>query len=239
MDPLLRVKTIACTPNPQSVVYAAMHQDYSDGYVADESPKDEAKAGEIIVKRLLKGEPHFGPLEHPQITFAVGYCPHSVMQQARTHRVGTSFDCQSFRYTGDNIVQAAQGQKDIEEVIYFRPIGQYTDRSGKRYFYSEEMRNEDKEIALSLCGHYAHRIEHEGLSNEHARGMLPFDYRQHFVVSFNARSLMHFLDLRAKTDAQLEIRWLCELMFPLFKEWMPAVAGWYEANRLGKGRLAP
>jgi len=77
------------------------------------------------------------------------------------------------------------------------------------------------------------------MSEEHARGMLPFDYRQHFVVTFNMRSLMHFLDLRAKKDAQLEIQQLCELMMPHFLEWSPAIARWYQFTRLGKGRLAP
>jgi len=29
------------------------------------------------------------------------------------------------------------------------------------------------------------------------------------------------------------------LMWPHFKEWTPAIAQWYEENRLGKARLAP
>ena len=41
-----------------------------------------------------------------------------------------------------------------------------------------------------------------GFAEEHARGILPFDYRQHFVVSFSLRAFLHFLDLRAKLDAQ-------------------------------------
>ena len=50
---------------------------------------DEQRAGEII-KRLLAGERgHFGPLEHAQIVLNVGWFPHSVMQQARTHRVAS------------------------------------------------------------------------------------------------------------------------------------------------------
>ncbi|HEY9874404.1 MAG TPA: FAD-dependent thymidylate synthase, partial [Candidatus Obscuribacterales bacterium] len=78
-----------------------------------------------------------------------------------------------------------------------------------------------------------------GMAEEHARGKLPFDYRQHFVVSFNLRSVLHFCDLRNKKNAQLEIQKLCELMWPHIKEWTPAVAEWYENNRLGKARLAP
>ena len=70
-------------------------------------------------------------------------------------------------------------------------------------------------------------------------GVLPFDYRQHFVVSFSLRAFLHFMDLRAKLDAQLEIRQLCDLMWPHMVAWAPEFAGWYEKNRLHRARLAP
>lgn len=471
-----RVEVIAQTPNPQQVVYAALHQDYTEGFVFDDRDNwpSEEKCGETIVKRLLAGERgHYGPLEHPQIVFNCGYFPHSVMQQARTHRVGVSFDVQclaadteitfvndqspgngtfkkniselydlwtnrekkiclsspeklpkedlrdcqnriqkmrlrvlneetgffevgsikdiicsgiqpvyrltledgktldstvnhrlftsagwqtmgeavglitaadgsavkmtknchllcngiaitsqqsdihqtglqepiakgflaefshscqpivepqnwpktpnipgnqlrahpvkvqsvqylgeqntydlevegkwhnfvangvvvhnSFRYTGHQFLTVAEGKKDIEEVFYLRPIGYYTDRQGKRYYYSPEQREAD----LTWCAEAAKRYQLDieaGMSEEHARGKLPFDYRQHFIVSFNLRSFLHFCDLRNKKDAQLEIQKLCELMWPHFHNWVPAIAEWYETTRLGKARLAP
>jgi thymidylate synthase (FAD) len=78
-----------------------------------------------------------------------------------------------------------------------------------------------------------------GFAEEHARGILPFDYRQHFVVSFTLRAFLHFLDLRAKLDAQQEIRELCDLMWPHLQAWTPQFADWYEKSRLHKARLAP
>ncbi len=447
-----RVEVIAKTPNPQQVVYAAMHQDYTDGFVYDErdSWPTESQCGEIIVKRLLAGERgHYGPLEHPQIVFNCGYFPHSVMQQARTHRVGVSFDVQclsanteitfvncegntnqklkktigelydrwtngekairqrsirgrngeapgqyrrdckqrirkmrlrvlneetglfevghikdvmcsglqpvyrvtledgktldctvnhrlftlegwqtmgdavglvtnidgtviemtkpsylmcngmavvgnglyrksydpivntekklqshpvkvksveylgqqmtydlevegswhnfvangivvhnSFRYTGNQFIDVVAGKKDIEDVFYLRPVGDYSDRQGKKYFYSPEQRAADLEWCLEAAKRYKADFE-GGMSEEHARGKVPFDYRQHFVVSFNLRSFMHFCDMRNKKDAQLEIQQLCEMMWPHFADWTPAIAQWYEKQRQGKARLAP
>ncbi|MGK7899778.1 MAG: thymidylate synthase (FAD), intein-containing, partial [Xenococcus sp. (in: cyanobacteria)] len=58
-----RVEVIAKTPNPQQVIYAALHQDYSEGFVFDEQDNlpSEKKCGEIIVKRLLAGDRgHYG-----------------------------------------------------------------------------------------------------------------------------------------------------------------------------------
>ena len=240
-DPRFRVDAIAATPNPQQCVYAAMHQDYSEGFVADDRAQwpDEARAGEICIKRLLAGERgHYGPLEHAQIVFNVGWFPHSVMQQARTHRVGVSFDVQSMRYTGDRICKAANGELDLEEVFYLRKPDLYRDRNGHVYEYTEEHRVTDLGLCLAAARRYRDLIS-EGFAEEHARGILPFDYRQHFVASFTMRALMHFLDLRSKLDAQLEIRAMCNMIWPYFEEWAPQIAEWYERNRLHKARLAP
>ena len=450
-----RVAVLAQTPSPQTVIYAAMHQDYSEDWVWEERDRfpDEQKCGEVVVKRLLAGERgHYGPLEHPQIVLSVGYFPHSVMQQARTHRVGTSFDVQclagdtevtfvhasgslrkikiadlydlwangeqavrerkirgrngepagyyrrncktrlqkmplrvlneatgyfetshiqevmysgvqpiyrlyledgktldcttnhrlltdqgwqrmsdaiglitnseyqvvamtkacqvmcngfvcydaqefkpvenpvnwatkprspgrklfahpvaivrveylglqttydlevqgewhnfvangvvvhnSMRYTGQRIVKAAIGEIPLEDVFYLRPAGEYSDRFGKKYQYSEDQRQQDLDWCRAAAERYQLNVD-QGMSEEHARGILPFDYRQHFVMSLNTRSLMHFLDLRAKKDAQLEIQKLCDLIWPHFQAWAPEIASWYENTRLGKARLSP
>ncbi len=236
-----RVEVVAATPNPQQVIWAAMHQDYSEELVWDSCDRwpDEERSGELIIKHLLSGDRgHYGPLEHPQITVNVGYFPHSMMQQLRTHRVGISFDVQSFRYTGQRIVDVVEGKLDIEEAFYLRPVGNYTNRQGKRYLYSEEQRQDDLQWCKDACKHYKKRID-EGLSEEHARGIIPFDARQHFVLSCNVRSLMHLLDLRWKKDAQLEAQKFCELLWVHFEQWTPAIAQWYLENRAKKAKLAP
>jgi thymidylate synthase (FAD) len=84
MDPLFRVEVLSQTPDPERVIWQAMHQDYSPDFVSPEG-WIPANYGEAVVRHLLEGDRgHYGPLEHPQITFAVGYFPHVVMQQART-----------------------------------------------------------------------------------------------------------------------------------------------------------
>jgi thymidylate synthase (FAD) len=241
MDRLFTVEVISQTANPQQTIYAAMHQDYAEGFVwaeRDRFPTEE-KSGDVVVKQLLSGNRgHYGPLEHPQITLNCGFFPHSTMQQMRTHRVGISFDVQSFRYTGNRIVEVADGKRDVEEVFYLRPLGAYSDRQGKRYEYTEAIRQQDIAWCLEGCNRYQERIN-QGFSEEHARGLIPFDVRQHWVLSANVRSMLHLLDLRWKLDAQLEAQQLCELMWEPFKEWVPAIATWYEANRLKKAKLSP
>lgn len=244
-DSLIQTHVISATSNPQKLVWLAMHQDYSSRPVSEHWENEsklphrtEAWYGQKIVEHLLAGNRgHFGCFEHPQITVNACYYPHDVISQARTHRVGISFDVQSFRYTGENLLKV-NTLEDLERVFYFRPVGEYVDRSGKKYEYTEGQRNEDIQFTSYLVSKYGQKLLY-GMSEEHARQMLPYSYRQHFVVSFNARSLMHFLDLRSKADAQIEIQWLADDLFAIFQSWCPEIAAWYEKNRLKKAKLAP
>lgn len=237
-DPRFRVEVIAQTPLPQTVVFSALHQDYFPGMVFDEQMPSETKAGKIAVERCLNKH-HYGILEHPQITFNVGGFPHSVMVQARTHRVGISFDVCSGRYVSNQYLSVFEHDGlSVEDVIYFRPVGRFRDRAGKDYEYTEIQREADKLIALSLLRNYRDKIN-QGFSEEHARDMLPYGVRQTFIVSMNLRTLCHFLDLRHKADAQIEIQMLSRLLVPHFKVWCPEIAQWYLDKRLSKGVTSP
>jgi thymidylate synthase (FAD) len=79
----------------------------------------------------------------------------------------------------------------------------------------------------------------EGMCEEHIRDYLPQAIRQNFVVSFNLRSVLHFMDLRSKLDAQIEIQALCDAMVPELQKWAPNVWKYYEEKRLHRARLSP
>ena len=179
-----------------------MHQDYSEGFVAAERADwpDESKAGEICVKRLLAGKRgHYGPLEHAQIVLNVGWFPHSVMQQARTHRVGVSFDVQSMRYTGDRICKAANDELPLEEVFYLRPVGDYSDRQGKKYTCSNTLRQQDLQLCRQAAERYLDRLR-AGFAEEHARGLrLPPAFRGELQLA--GLSTLHGLARQARCPA--------------------------------------
>lgn len=240
MDKLFNIQTLRSTPNPQQLVWLAMHQDYSEFQVVEqlESCPTETKAGELVIKHLLAGNRgHYGPLEHPQITLSCGYFPHSLMQQLRTHRLA-SFDVQSFRYTSKSITRCYNEKRLIEKAFYLRPAGKYTSRRGGSYTYSPQCREHDLERLEDVVVKYLSDYEYYG-SEEHARSLIAFDVRQHFVLSVNLRSLMHILDLRWKADAQIEAQWFCELLFENFQSWCPQIAEWYANKRAKKALLAP
>jgi thymidylate synthase (FAD) len=239
LDKRLQVVKLQCYPIPEQVIWQAGKGDYSEVPVHELEVPSPSKCGEWIVEQLLANERgHWGPLEHPGITFSVSGFVHNVMVQARTHRIGTSWDVQSQRYTGKRVVKVAKGELGVEEVFYVRPAGFYTNRKGKKYEWTEEHRQRKVGRILIECEEYADYYN-EGMCEEHIRDYLPQAIRQNFVVSFNLRSVLHFMDLRSKLDAQLEIQALCNAFAPELQKWCPSVWSYYEEKRLYKARLAP
>jgi thymidylate synthase (FAD) len=239
LDKNLEVVMLQCYPIPEMVIYQAAKCDYSEEPIHRQDVPHPSGCGEWIVNRLLSNDKgHWGPLEHPGITFSVSGYVHNVIVQARTHRVGITFDVQSQRYTGQRIVKVANGEMHPEDVFYVRPPGFYTNRYGKKYDWTEEHRQRKLERIVDECTEYALYYE-QGMCEEHIRDYLPQAIRQNFVMSVNLRSVLHLMDLRAKMDAQLEIQALCEQIAPHLEKWAPNVWKYYEEKRLHRAKLSP
>ena len=239
LDKNLEVVKLQCYPIPEQVIWQAGKGDYSEVPIHQVEVPNNKKCGEWVVEQLLANERgHWGPLEHPQITFSCAGFVHNVIVQARTHRIGTTWDVQSQRYTGKRVVKVASGELDVEEVFYVRPVGFYTNRNGKKYEWTGEDRQDELQWIVEGCKRYAVKYD-KGMCEEHIRDYLAQAIRQNFVVSFNLRSVLHFMDLRSKLDAQLEIQALCDSFAPELQKWTPSIWAYYEEKRLHKARLSP
>lgn len=240
LDRYMKVVMIRQTQLPQTLVYQAGKNDYSEDPIHTKIPPNEKDCGKWVIEQLLANERgHWGPLEHPAITLdCVGFV-HNVMVQARTHRVGVSFDVQSQRYTGRRVLKVATGVLKPEEVFYVRPEGLYLDRKGHKYEWVKNEYETQLKFCLEASERYAEKYNASGMAEEHLRDYLPQNIRQNFVVSFSLRAALHFLDLRAKLDAQIEIQALCHAISPIIKEWVPEIFSYYEEKRLYKAKLSP
>jgi thymidylate synthase (FAD) len=232
-----KVDLVEATQFPQRLVYTGLHADYSEDYFCGtELPEDEA--GRIVCERLLMGNKgHWGPLEHPSLSLMIR-ADHNTMMQLRTHRVGCTFDYQSMRYTGKRIRKVAKGELDPAEVFYVRPPGIYWDRQGDKYEWTED----DVEEMLAMCYSSAidyDRLRSRGASEEHARSVLATGYLQHGLISGSLRFWLHLLDVRAKHDAQLEVRQVMNGIQLQVQRWVPEIWSWYHAHRHTKAQLAP
>jgi len=237
----IRVAVIAATPEPERLVWLAQHQDVTDHMtIEDRVPSDP---GAAVVKTLLQRS-HFGPFEHPSITFNIGGVSRSLMAQITRHRVGISFDVQSLRYT--RLDEIGDTDEELAEAFAYPPYLHQDEpvrvverrRSPWQIEEPQKVRAELTAAYRQVLGLYRQLLA-AGLPAEDARLILPLGTRINMVMSVNARTLMHILDMRLPPNAQWEIRELCGALLDLAEIWMPATFRWYRENRAGKHKLAP
>lgn len=264
-DPYFRVEVLSKTERPSLLCYLAMHQCYAEKPIDQTridtlAQLDEAELGRRLVEKCIKFG-HWSVIEHATISFLVSGFPHSVLGQITRHR-HLSFSVQSQRYTGERISKLSEmllksnfSSKDIDDAeydahiatieeeikkhFYFRPLDTYTDRNGAKYDYGKDELENDIYYVWGNLEHHFYISKKVGYAHEHSRDFLPQNIRQDFVVTMNARSLLHFCDLRLPADAQPEIRTLAQMIFEQFECWMPEVAEWYKKNRYAKNKLSP
>lgn len=240
MDSFLRVliDKDASSPNPQAAIWRGQHQCVIEGFAPDDPTPDSQRCGEIVIKHQLAGDRgHFSVLNKAFVSFNCAGFPHSVIAQITRHR-DSAFLVQSNRYTGQRFVDVANGKATVESVFYFRIPGVYFDRAGNKYEYTEAMRLEDIADCAKACSKYADLIA-VGMSEEHARDVISYNFRQNFSISSTLEATWHWLDQRSKKDSQLEIQILASMVMQELEAWAPELSAWYRNNRWGKARLAP
>ena len=247
----MEVRLLSATDEPERLICQAARNDYMEAYVA-ETPFEEVMESvegetlddrkETLIHHLL-AHGHFGPFEHPQITFAVEGISRSCMAQITRHR-HVSFDVQSMRYVSFDDVDPADVHDG--EMVVVPPSATDPDWVGR----NQDQGSVDEETARKREELFRETIENSfaayqdllelGMPPEDARYVLPIGTQVNLVMSMNARMLMHIADMRAAADAQWEIRNLTEQVLDIATEWCPITFEYYDQEmRNRKNRLAP
>lgn len=245
----MNVEVLRSTDQPERLVCQAARGDYYDGYVGDVEYAElmsnvkfddsdvgsglsevEAKTKAFTEKQLSRG--HYGPWEHPQITFAVEGVSRVTMAQITRHRL-MSFDVQSMRYVDFSEADIVTPKSLIDPDHFSRETGEvaFSDERERERLLSQY--EEFVEDAVEMYD----AMTHVGVPKEDARFALPLGTPVNMTFSGNARTFMHLLDMRKKANAQWEIRELCNRLIEELMEWMPYSYGYYDRNAPHK--LAP
>jgi thymidylate synthase (FAD) len=247
----MEVTLLEATSDPETLLCKAARNDYSEGFVGEQSFEEtmatvdgdtiEEKKETLIGHLMEHG--HYGPFEHPQITFAVKGVSRSCMAQITRHR-HVSFDVQSMRYVSFDDVDPEDVREG--EMVVTPPSATDPDWVGRNQKTGQvdeetvEKRNEIFSDTVANAVESYQELLDLGMPPEDARFVLPIGTEVNIVMSMNARMLMHVADMRAAADAQWEIRQLTEEMLDLATEWCPITFEYYEEHMKNrKNRLAP
>lgn len=182
---------------------------------------EEASKGERDDRRLIRyliKHNHGTPFEHNLFTFLVK-APLFVVREWHRHRVGWSYNEVSARYT------------ELEEEFYVPSAVRVPAASNRQGSVVADWPEVKQRLTLDTIRWESyrafqtyHHLLSEGVARELARTILPLNTYTSFYASCNARSLMHFLNLRLPEDAQWEIRQYAQALSVLFAEAMPITA---------------
>lgn len=227
----MRSTILNSTPNPAQTAITAARNDYMTRWVGDMSFEEVLEnsgsdSKEEFTERLME-RGHFGPLEHAHIVVSFEGISRVAMAQVTRHR-HASFDVQSLRYT----TPAADKELDLEsmeDLVRVPPSIESED----------DLREEFLTICLGQFQRYQGMLEY-GIPAEEARFALPLSTKVNMVLSMNARSLLHVLDMRKAGDAQGEAQEMADRLLDHGLDWFPEAFGYYqEEMNPRKNRLAP
>lgn len=257
----MQVRVSEAYDNPEELVIRKARNDYKSEWVGELNNKevidefrkeDESReeAKERFIIRTLINKGHFGPFEHPQISFEIKGVSRSLMAQITRHRPGITFDIQSQRYvdftekTVEQLFKMPQSalevdtdnrspdSRSIEEILEENDLESEEELQRMR----EEIMREGYEENLRRY----RKLRKLGMPPEDARFGLPIGSKVNISTSMNARTLLHIADMRAQADAQWEVAELTKTMLDLAEEWMPITFGYYREEMIHrKNRLAP
>lgn len=202
------VKLVQAQATDLSVVAAAR---VSLG-VTEEASKGERDDRRLI--RFLLRHRHGTPFEHNLFTFLVK-APIFVVREWHRHRVGWSYNEVSGRYT------------ELEDEFYVPSVVRVPAASNRQGSVEGSVPMDALgaiKLASGIGFDFYHSLLQNGVAREQARLVLPLNTYTSFYATCNARSLMHFLDLRLPEDAQWEIRQYAAALHHLFAEQMPITA---------------
>lgn len=188
-----KVKLICHTDNPDEIVAMAARLCYSDADIeALEEGVQARDQGKYIQRLMSMG--HLSPIEHASFTFGIEGVSRSLLAQITRHRLA-SFSVKSQRYVG----LAGKGEDGFSYIIppAIEALGPEASED-----FCQQMHTIQR-----WYDEWVDKLGNQGEKTfEDARFVLPNAAETKFIMTMNARELIHFFSLRCCNRAQWEIR---------------------------------
>ena len=222
---MLKVQLISHTPEPDKVVAQAGKLCYSAVGVDEITQKlTEEEIARYV--NMLASIFHESPLEHVSFTFAIEGVSRVLTHQLVRHRLA-SYSQQSQRYVKleqfEYIVPPAIEKNEKAKALFIETMEK--DQEAYNQIVDELINDKIREFKKihdrDLTKKEYSAIEKQAI--EDARYVFPNACETKIVVTMNARSLLHFFNVRCCNRAQWEIREMATEMLKECKKIAPAL----------------
>ena len=209
---MINVKLLEYTPNPERVVTMGARLCYSARGAEELADSLTDEEIDRMIKMLTEMG-HASVFEHVSFTFGIEGVSRVLTHQLVRHRIA-SFSQQSQRYVA------------AHDFAYVTPPTIEANPAAKAKY---------DELMKHVRSAYDEFVE-AGVPKEDARYILTNATETKIVVTMNARSLMHFFNLRCCYRAQWEIREMANLMLAEVKKVAPRLFKNAGASCVNTGR---
>lgn len=209
---MIKVKLLEYTPNPERVVAMAARLCYSPIGAEELSEKLSDEQVKKLVGKMVKLG-HASTIEHVSFTFGIEGVSRVLTHQLVRHRIA-SYDQQSQRYVAEH---------DFEYILP-PTIAAKPEARAKFEALMQQIRQTYDELTEA------------GIPKEDARYVLANAAETKILVTMNARSLLHFFNLRCCNRAQWEIREMANQMLAQVKTIAPTLFKNAGASCVNTGR---
>ena len=209
---MIKVKLLEHTPNPERVVAMAARLCYSPIGAEELSEKlSDEQVKKMVEKMVALG--HASTIEHVSFTFGIEGVSRVLTHQLVRHRIA-SYDQQSQRYVAEH---------DFEYILP-PTIAAKPEAKAKFEALMQQIRQTYDELTEA------------GIPKEDARYVLANAAETKILVTMNARSLLHFFNLRCCNRAQWEIREMANQMLAQVRTIAPTLFKNAGASCVNTGR---
>ena len=209
---MIKVKLLEYTPNPERVVAMAARLCYSPIGAEELSEKLSDEQVKKLVGKMVKLG-HASTIEHVSFTFGIEGVSRVLTHQLVRHRIA-SYDQQSQRYVAEH---------DFEYILP-PTIAAKPEAKAKFEALMQQIRQTYDELTEA------------GIPKEDARYVLANAAETKILVTMNARSLLHFFNLRCCNRAQWEIREMANQMLAQIRTIAPTLFKNAGASCVNTGR---
>lgn len=209
---MIKVKLLEYTPNPERVVAMAARLCYSPIGAEELSEKLSDEQVKKLVGKMVKLG-HASTIEHVSFTFGIEGVSRVLTHQLVRHRIA-SYDQQSQRYVAEH---------DFEYILP-PTIAAKPEARAKFEALMQQIRQTYDELTEA------------GIPKEDARYVLANAAETKILVTMNARSLLHFFNLRCCNRAQWEIREMANQMLAQVRTIAPTLFKNAGASCVNTGR---
>ena len=222
---MLKVQLISHTPEPDKVIAQAGKLCYSSVGVDEITQKlTEEEIARYV--NMLASIGHESPLEHVSFTFAIEGVSRVLTHQLVRHRLA-SYSQQSQRYVKleqfEYIIPPAIEKNEKAKALFIETMEK--DQEAYNQIVDELINDKIREFK-KIHDRDLTKKEYSALEKqaiEDARYVFPNACETKIVVTMNARSLLHFFNVRCCNRAQWEIREMATEMLKECKKVAPAL----------------